>query len=324
VSHARPVSSPTFEQPSVAPFRRGGAVPRRRRPGRQARAVVGRLAAPLAGLLLVGATTLWVLSSPSFAFTAIKTSGTARVTDAWLRRELGPLLNENLLLLPLAQVRTAVERHPWVERVGTAKELPHEIHLTIVERQPSAVVVVGGTAYWAEADGSLIAPLGPTEATGELPILTDESPWLETALPTAREVPRALELLRELERCCAAWKRELIALSMLGDGEFRLETAALPFPILVRADDLETKAASLKRLLPQIDRRYERLDRIDLRFPQRLILAPTSAERLAELAAAEDAARAAEEQARLAAEAAASTTPNDTQEPATDSNERGA
>ena len=85
---------------------------------------------------------------------------------------------------------------------------------------------------------------------------------------------RALAMARELESADAAWYRGLSEVEVLNDDDCRVVTAALPFPILLRRGNVELGARRLRALLPEIRRRYERLDAVDLRSSRRVVLQP--------------------------------------------------
>ncbi len=279
MSHARPVTAPSFEPPSfekgVSPFRRGRAVSRRRRRGGWLKPL-GRLALPAAAVTLPLGLVVWVLTSPSFAFAEVVSEGSGRVPASWLREAVAPLVGRNLLLLPLEEVHARVGSHPWVASVGVAKELPRRLRLTVVERVPAAVVVVGTEALWVTAQGQIIAPVGANENPRGLPYLVDLTPRLDRTAPVRTEVPKALEFLAALERAAPKYKRELVALSLVGSGDVQLETAAVPFPVLLPTRGFERRLAQLDRLLPEIERRYERLEAADLRFSRRILLRPAA------------------------------------------------
>ncbi|HEX4956139.1 MAG TPA: FtsQ-type POTRA domain-containing protein [Thermoanaerobaculia bacterium] len=283
MSHARPVTTSSFEPPSfekgVSPFRRGRPISRRRRRGGWLKPLA-RLALPAAAVTLPLALVIWVLTSPSFAFAEVVTEGSARVPQAWVREAVSPLLGRNLLLLPLDEVHARVSVHPWVASVGVAKEPPRRLRLTVVEKVPAAVVVVGAEALWVSTEGQIIAPLGSREEPGGVPTLVDLTPRLDKTTPVRTEVPKALAFLAALERAAPKYAKELVALSLLGSGDVQLETAAVPFPLLLPTRGFERRLAELERLLPEIERRYERIEAADLRFSRRILLRPAAPEPL--------------------------------------------
>jgi hypothetical protein len=95
--------------------------------------------------------------------------------------------------------------------------------------------------------------------------------------PAAAEgVPGALSIRRELVRVQPLWGTGVTEVEVLSDEDFRLHTTALPFPLLVRAGDVEPKIRDLEALLPQLLDYYGELAVVDLRFRRRIIVEPKS------------------------------------------------
>ena len=60
----------------------------------------------------------------------------------------------------------------------------------------------------------------------------------------------------------------------MGEEDFRLHTDALPFPLLVRSGQVKPKIERLVELLPELSRRYMRIEAVDLRFSRRIVVQP--------------------------------------------------
>lgn len=279
MSHAQPMPAGLGGAVTapVRPFRRSQSAPRRRRVHLLVRLV--KRALPYA--LALGAPALavtWLLSAPAFAFAAVDFEASPRVTGAWVRESLAPLSGENLLLLSLAAVTARVAEHPWVAEVAIRKVLPDRLEVAVTERRPAAVLARGAARFWVERNGHLIAPLTGQETGEGLPQIREtyaagsrEVPGGAVVVPT---VPKALALLAEVAEARPEWARALTAIEVIGEDDFALHTAALPFPIAVRAGDVTAKSRALSRLLPEIERRYAGLDRADLRYSRRIVLVP--------------------------------------------------
>ena len=138
-----------------------------------------------------------------------------------------------------------------------------------------------GELLYADARGEAIAPveLGDLGGPGHLGDLRGEARGLllvsfPERLPDG--VARALEVAGELGRVNPDWAAHLGRIEVLGEEDFRLETAALPFPILVRSGDVAAKAKRLEALLPELARRYPAIESVDLRFSRRIVIEPAA------------------------------------------------
>lgn len=293
MSHARAVD-PTR---GVTPLRRRpGTALKRRRSSRLSAAWrrIGGLAVLTAALVGAGS---WALTSPRFAVARIdlEVDGAGKVDAAWAEAAIAPLVGSNVFRLSIDRVEEPLAGHPWIEQVAIRKELPDRLAVRVLERRPAALVPHGETWWLTDAHGRAIAPLeggpsadeageaGPGEgepAAGEAERLirvlshrprTTRKTSAE-APPTATEVPAALALARRLAEAQPAWAEELREIRVLGEDDFSIVTGSLPFELLVRGDELDTKTATLARLLPDLGERYEDLAAVDLRLSRRIVL----------------------------------------------------
>lgn len=254
---------------TVLPFRRRAVKPRRRR-----RSLWVRLLRPLATAVLLVALPaglgLWVLTSPRFALGEVRVSGGERVSAAWVEERLRPLTGHNLLTLPLDEVETALEGHPWIAAVSLRKELPDGLGVEVTERRAVALVpVAGDDRLWlADADGDPIVP-APAGAEEEFLLVVPRPDRAD-----ADGVAGAVAAAGELARSRPVWAAGLERVEVLGDGAYRLRTSALPFPLLVRGGAVAVQADRLHAALPALTARLGGIRRADLRFPDRLILLP--------------------------------------------------
>ncbi len=250
----------------VLPFRRPSAAVRFRRKspwltlGKPFLAAVTMVGTPFA----VG---LWLFTSPTFGLSAIEVEGNRFVETAWIERALAPLAGENLLRLSLPTVESAVATNPWVARLTIDKRLPDRLRLVVEERRPAALLREGGSLVYLDANGHAIAPFDPMRGPGDLLLVS------VATLPGA-ELAGAFAVAGELERVAPEWAASLSEIEVLGESDYRLHLAALDFPLTVRAGTLAARAPELRRLLPELARRYGALAFVDLRFERRILLQP--------------------------------------------------
>lgn len=250
----------------VLPFRRRAYGARRKR-----RPVWLLLGVPLAGALSIvavpAALVVWVLHSSRFALRDVVVESGPRVPRGWVEQTLQPLLGGNLIRLRLADARARLAGHPWLEAAEIGKELPRRLRVRVIERHAVALLRNGAVLSYLDSHGRAIAPWSPQ---GDEDLLIVAAP--ESAEPA--ELVAALDVARALERSAPAWAAALSEVEVLGEDEFRLTTAAVPFPLVVRASTLELGARRLQSLLPDISRRYSRVEAVDLRSEQRIVIEP--------------------------------------------------
>ncbi|HEX2254689.1 MAG TPA: FtsQ-type POTRA domain-containing protein [Thermoanaerobaculia bacterium] len=273
--------SPAAEVPPLRPpdlFRRGPVRPRRHRGSR----LIGLLRPLAAAMVLVGVPTAlgaWMLTSPAFALSRLAVTGTERVPAGWVEERLSKLAGENLITLPLAEVDRALAGHPWIASVAIRKQLPDGIEVVVAERRAAALVPgPAGRRWLADGEGRPIVPA--TGGEDEL-LLVVPPPGLpgDAGADGARvpQVAQALELAAELARWKPVWAAGLDRVEALGEGDFRLHTAALPFPVTVRAGLIEPRASQLVEMLPHLATRMPAVAAVDLRFEGRILLRTAAA-----------------------------------------------
>lgn len=220
-------------------------------------------------LLIVGVpagVAVWVCRSPVFALhdLVIESDG-GRVTAAWAEQKLQPYVGTNLPRLPLEYVSRALAVHPWVESVDVHKVLPGRLTVQIVEKRAVALLRRDDAIFYLDGEGEVITPFDPSSEEADLLLVQ-----------AGREVASrgALEIAGEIEKASPSWAQGLSEIEILGPDDFRVWSAALPFPLLVRSGTLAAKTSYLEALLPQVARRYGRVEAVDLRFARRIIVQP--------------------------------------------------
>lgn len=260
---------PIGPEAKVLPFRRRQGAVRIRR-----RSLLARLAAPFAqAVLLVGAPAallFWVLASPSFALAEVQVDGLGHVAPQWVDRALAPLRGRNLPRLALGEVAGRLSANPWIEAVTVEKRLPDALRVAVVEKRPAALLRRGHELLYLDATGAVIAPFDPADGAADLLLVS-------VAAGAERELPHVFAFAEELAAAAPAVASGLSEVAVLGDGDFQVFSAALPFPLLLRRGPLAERMTLLAAWIPELRRRYPKLDAVDLRFPRRMILVPGEA-----------------------------------------------
>jgi hypothetical protein len=291
------------------PLRRPFSVKRRRKSGIAALLAGAALRALLVVALPVGVV-VWLLYSPYFLIREVKVDGGARVSAAWMEQNLTPLVGRHVLAVSLDGVRRRLSAHPWVASVELRRELPDRLRVSVVERQPVALLadkgglqllprssggpatrsttssLAEGSGLWfLDGEGLVIAPVetAAVAATGPGAAVASVTPSsarpdgllvLRYRFPGPVPVQAALDLVGELRRAHPAWGVGVREVEILGEREYRVTTAALPYPLLLEAGTVAPAVTNLVQMLPEIERRVPAVGEADLRSPQRLVIRP--------------------------------------------------
>lgn len=274
---------------AASPFLRPSQPRRRRRRSLVVRAA-RRVARFLPMLVLPAAAWFWVSDGDTFALEAVETVGSPRIPPDWIEHALAPELGSNLLSLPLDRVRRRLEENPWLGRIEARKELPHVLRVTVEERVAVAVLETEDGLYYLDGDGARIARLEPEDSAGALVRIAagataiGVSPALATS--ESSSVRHALAIEASLNQSSGPeWRLPVLWVEVVGDDDYRVYLGTLPFPILVRSQDVAPRIDLLEELRPAILERAPILAEVDLRFESRVIVRPAT-EMIAAAAAA--------------------------------------
>ena len=248
-----------------SPFRR-----RRFRAPHRRRSLLLMLARPfLTALLLVGlpvAGGAWVVTSPRFLLDDILVGGTSRVQPAEVDEALRPLRGQHLLLVSLAEVESRLSENRWIRGAKLRKKMPNSLVVEIEERRPVALLRREEGLFYVDRGGTVIDLYDPAREADLL--LLSEGPGVSL------DVEAALAVAAELNLVAPDWASGLSEVEMLGGDDFRLFTAALPFPVLVSLGGVGRQVRKFREVMPEIARRYDRVSAVDLRFSRQIVIQP--------------------------------------------------
>lgn len=179
----------------------------------------------------------------------------------------------NMFRFPLEEKRRLVESIPWVRTASLARGFPHRLVVEIVERTPVAFVNVDGSVKLVDDEGVILEK--PNEGEFAFPVLTG----LEAAAgPEERHARLALyqQFGRELEEAApnSGW---VISEVDLGDADnLKAILVRRRESILVHFGhgDFRARFANFLALLPEVRRAHARIDSIDLRYRNQVVVNP--------------------------------------------------
>jgi cell division protein FtsQ len=242
---------------------------------RAAKATAKRTARVLGRLLLLsaivggagwGARALWTFAttSPRFAIRTIAVTGVERAGEDELRGLLGIAPGDNLFTADTGAARERLLTHPWVREARVERRFPQGIAVTVLERQPRALVDLGHL-YLVDDKDEIFKRALPGDPA-DLPVITGvaREDWTERPREARERLREAVELLDAVER------RQ--ALAELPPAEVHLDEAEGPTLYLgdgetavkLGRDGIEAKLDRLERILAELERRGERAELVRL------------------------------------------------------------
>jgi cell division septal protein FtsQ len=230
-------------------------------------------------LAVTGVTgTYAIRTTPLLAVSEVNVIGARRVPEPTVRSAAGIEPGANLLALDLAAVADRVEALPGVRRARAVRHLPNRLDIWLQEREPFALVNASGSRRearlaWVDADGRLVGleRAGPPPL---LPILSGvEAPPPDAEHPIGDRLQLGLTLLRAVQR---AGGRVVTRIS-------EIDVERPEGPVLYTVDGAmvwlgserwEERLARLDGVLGELEERGERVETVDLRYRDLVVLKP--------------------------------------------------
>ncbi len=226
----------------------------------------------LTALMLVAtpaAAAYWAATTPYLEIGVVEVSGTERVSEAWVREALAGLHGEHILRTGFDEVWPRLASHEWIRDVALRKELPDCLHVLIEERHPAAILRLRGELWFVERDATVIARYDPSLENDRLLIL-------DAPVGSRYELVPALDLAAAWRRANPPWSGPIVEIEIVSEEDFRVHTADLDFPVLASPGALEPGLERLSWLLPELDRRYEAIASVDIRYSRQIVFQPAA------------------------------------------------
>jgi len=264
-------------------LRRQKSVPiRRSRISRRVRVVLFVVAVLLpVGLAGYGLAT-FALTSPFFVLTSpddIVVTGNNFVSRGEVLGALGLPLTGNLkrgtnvFRMSLDVRRRGVETLPWVRAATVTRVLPHGLLVHITERIPVAYANVGGRVSLADEDGMLLEK--PDNGVFDFPVLYGLEKIASIDDRRAR-VGLYLDFTRQLavEAPRAGWMVSEVYLTDPEDLKALLINGQQTVQVHFGQKDFLPRFRNFLTLLPEIRKSDDKLDSVDLRYRNQIIVDP--------------------------------------------------
>jgi cell division protein FtsQ len=257
---ADPVPTPHEPPPIAEPPNPGPArLPSRRDRARKIVAIA------FIATILLGAGAVTLTRSPFFDARSIEVRGSSHVDRADVLRIAAITPETNVFTFDTGAAELRLERDPWIARATVTKDLPSGLLVDIRERVAVAVVESGGLLRLVADDGVLLDAALPRVPAG-LPAIVSTEEGLEPEPGAVRGAARAIAEMAPTLR------HRIDGVSILADGQLRLDLSSGADVAYGEAVDLPEKAMALRALLDYAAGRGASVISADVRVPS----APTA------------------------------------------------
>jgi cell division protein FtsQ len=229
---------------------------------------------------------VFMLSSPRFLVTTaddVVLTGNTYVTPEEVTNALGlatagkPRFGMNILRISLEEKKKQLESIPWVRTATVTRIYPNRLAVKLVERTPIAFVNMGGRLKLVDAEGVLLDK--PERASFDFPVLTG----LDAANGQAERVAR-LALYSTFQHQIAGgirgsgWMVSEVDLADPDDLKAMLVEGRDTLQVHFGHGDFQQRFQNFLTLLPEVRKAQGRIDSIDLRYRNQIIVNPESSQ----------------------------------------------
>jgi cell division protein FtsQ len=209
--------------------------------------------------------------SSEFALERIEIMGAQRTAPEAIRGRLAEYVGTNLFDLDLAQIGAVILRNPWVREVKVRRVLPGTVRISLSERRPAAIALIGDVTHIVDSTGYVIGP-ADTGACGKLPALVGLDGLEDEAL--AAELRRGVELLRRLSQTSRQFTEGISELDLSNDRRITVRTVTNGPALLLDPLRVERNVRAYLALEAELQGRAGALEYVDLRWEDRISVMP--------------------------------------------------
>jgi cell division protein FtsQ len=244
------------------------------------RAWVGRVGrgtlslAMLASLTLLGFTAYqYFQRSARLNVGEIKIMGCMNATESELLSLAKVDFQASLAHLDLREVSQRLAKHPWVEKVKVKRDWARKaLIIEVQERVPRALILLEDL-YLIDRYGKVFKRAEPKDRL-DIPVLTGltRKAIMERDKRALELVHQALELLELLGQRKVFTPREVSEIHLSRQHGLTLFTLNEGIPIRLGSGEMEDKLNRLERVLPDLRRRSEKVEYLDLNYPRKVVV----------------------------------------------------
>ena len=198
----------------------------------------------------------YIVTSPRIAVRTVLVDGARRRTPQQIAAGGAITIGANIFALDLRNAGARIAQDPWIERAIVTRKLPSTISINVIEREPAALVALGGDLYLATRDGDLFKKMGQEDPV-DLPIITGIA---MSQVETDRKgvvlaVRRALDVTDEADRTGIAKRYPIEELHLRKDGSLVVTVGREAIALSLGQPPYRDKMQEASRILNELARR---------------------------------------------------------------------
>lgn len=218
-----------------------------------------------AGLLVIGIQNAYSSLSASdlFLMSQIKVVGNAMLSEGEVIRSSGLSTGGNLFACDLTSATERLADHPMIEQALMIREPPETLVISLVERQPIALVNTPGGLMGLDKTGQIFSlPSAPLD----LPVVT------ESHRDSAQDMPRLAAFLTALKNNAPDFWRDISEVNVEKSQIVTLYLAGDGLPLRMKLEHPEQQVQNFRAFTAATSGAMVDLAYIDLRFRDQVVV----------------------------------------------------
>ena len=219
---------------------------------------------------------------------SIEVTGVQHVTLEQVHKVFGGDISKNVFSIPLAERKSKLEEIPWVESAAVMRLLPNRLSVAIKERVPVAYVKLGSQVALIDTNGVIMSVPAGAQGGYSFPVIIGmaESEPLSTRAPRMKTY---MQLISELDSCdqqtpqnCLHYSKDLDEVDLSDPNDLKATVTDPAGAVLVHLGEHQRAGIFLDRYkvyvthLQEWRAQYPKLNSVDLRYDQQVVLDPAS------------------------------------------------
>ena len=217
-------------------------------------------------VVVLGAVAVTLTRSPFFSARTIEVNGASHVARADVMRLAAVTQDTNVFTLDAAAAERRLERDPWIAEATVTKDLPSTLIIDIDERVAVAVAELDGILRLVADDGAFLEAAVPRVAVQMPSIVAADTEGVEPSPEAVGGAARAIAAM------APSLRRRVDSVSVLADGQLRVDLTSGASVAFGEAADLQEKAMALRAVLDYAAENGASVTSADVRVPS----APTA------------------------------------------------
>jgi cell division protein FtsQ len=184
-----------------------------------------------------------VTASSFFDMKKIEVRGTNRISREEIERIVRvEMAKSSVWNANVDEIRTEIEKHPFVKSVAVSRILPDGVRVNVTERTARAVVRLSSGDFWVDDDALILGKADKDELQSESVLRGWDEAKTDKALKDNQERVRLfLKIKEELSKTAAAEKVTSVNLTYLQDTQVTVEDSGETIPIFLGREDFAAR-----------------------------------------------------------------------------------